>query len=93
MESAPHSDHGNTPAAWTAVVVMLLGMTIGAVAVILLNWTLFWIGGVGVLVLGVVVGKVMSMMGFGKTVSYTQPAAEDAAEGETAPDTPRPHAR
>ena len=30
------------------------------------NWLLFWVGGVGLCILGVVVGKVMSMMGMGQ---------------------------
>ena len=59
------NDHGNTPAAWTAVIIMIIGFVVGAIAVILLNWPLFWIGGVGVVVLGAIVGKVMQMMGMG----------------------------
>ena len=39
-------DHGNTPAAWTAVLVSLVGFTIGSIGmgVTPLNWTLFWVG-------------------------------------------------
>ncbi|MCX6401615.1 MAG: hypothetical protein NTX33_17015 [Propionibacteriales bacterium] len=41
-------DHGNTPAAWTAVLVSLVGFTIGAVGMSVspLNWPLFWVGAV-----------------------------------------------
>ena len=59
--------HGNTPAAWTAVVVGLIGFLIGSVGIILLPnsmaWPLFWIG-VAVTLLGGVVFGVMAKMGF-----------------------------
>ena len=50
------SDHGNTPAAWTGVVIGLLGFVVGGVGVILspINMTLFWAGVVILLVGGVV---------------------------------------
>ncbi len=63
--SDQHEDHGSTPAAWTAVVIIILAFVVGTVAIILANWPLFWIG-VGLVVLGAVVGKVMAMMGLGK---------------------------
>lgn len=72
-----HEDHGSTPAAWTAVVVILVGSVIGAVGVVLLNWLMFGVG-VVVMFLGGIVGKVMQMMGMGKTVAYQQEAAEEA---------------
>jgi len=77
--------HGNTPAAWTAVTVMLVGFLVGAIGVVLLAWPLFWIG-VAVVGLGVVVGKVMAMMGFGAPPTYIEPGAEERAEGHRAPD-------
>lgn len=70
--TAEHEDHGNTPAAWTAVTIIMIAFVIGSVAVLLANWPLFWIGGVGLAVVGGVIGKVMAMMGMGK-----QPAAAD----------------
>jgi hypothetical protein len=66
--TAEHEDHGNTPAAWTAVTIIMIAFVVGAFAVLTANWALFWIGGVGGTVLGAVVGKVMSMMGMGKKV-------------------------
>jgi hypothetical protein len=69
------NDHGNTPAAWTAVIIMIIGFLIGAIAVMLLNWPLFWIGGVGVVVVGAVVGKVMQMMGMGRQLPTEQEAS------------------
>ena len=71
--TAEHEDHGNTPAAWTAVTIIMVAFVIGAVAVLLANWPLFWIGGVGLTVVGGIIGKVMAMMGMGK-----QPAHADS---------------
>ncbi|MDQ1627594.1 MAG: hypothetical protein QOI54_1338 [Actinomycetota bacterium] len=61
--------HGNTPAAWTAVTIMFLGFLISGVALPLALPWLFFVG-LGIVVLGVVVGKVMQMMGMGNTVTY-----------------------
>ena len=63
--SAEHEYHGNTPAAWTAVIIIMIAFVVGAVAVLTANWPLFWIGGVGLVILGGIVGKVMGMMGMG----------------------------
>jgi uncharacterized membrane protein len=64
-DHAVHADHGSTPAAWTAVVIITVAFIVGTLAVVWANWVLFWIAA-GMVVLGGVVGKVMSMMGFGK---------------------------
>ena len=66
MSERPFNSHGNTPAAWTAVTIIMIAFVIGAVAVLTANWALFWIGGVGGCLLGAVVGKGMSMMGYGQ---------------------------
>ena len=63
------ASHGNTPAAWTAVSIMFIGFLISGLAVPLELVWLFVVGLV-VVVLGAVVGKVMSMMGMGNTVTY-----------------------
>lgn len=62
--------HGSTPAAWTAVVICLVGFTIGAVGLMLdPNWVLFWIG--AVLIVGSApVGKVMSAAGLGAKTTH-----------------------
>ena len=63
------ASHGNTPAAWTAVTIMFVGFVLSGLALPLeLPW-LFFVG-LGVVVLGAVVGKVMQMMGLGHTVTY-----------------------
>lgn len=39
-------NHGNTPAAWTAVVVALLGFVVGGVGLMLdpISYPVFWVG-------------------------------------------------
>lgn len=63
--SASETDHGSTPAAWTAVIIMLAGMTVSGFALWFAHVSLFW-AGLGVCVIGVVVGKVMQSLGFGQ---------------------------
>jgi len=67
QQTAPvqHEDHGSTPAAWTAVIIIALAFVVGTLAVILGNWPMFWVG-VGLVIVGAVAGKVLSMMGMGK---------------------------
>lgn len=56
--------HGNTPAAWTAVVVILVGFVVGGVGLMLnpVSMTVFWVG-VAICVVGAVVFLVMDRMG------------------------------
>ena len=61
--------HGSTPAAWTAVGVMFLGFLVSGIAVPWEKPWLFFVG-LAVVVVGAVLGKVMSMMGLGSTVTY-----------------------
>lgn len=58
-------NHGNTPAAWTAVAVALLGFVVGGVALMLdpVSMTLFWIG-CAIGVASLLVFAVMAKMGF-----------------------------
>jgi hypothetical protein len=57
--------HGSSPAAWTGVIMCLVGITIGGVALIPdPNWPLFWIG-VAIALLAGVVGRVMAAAGMG----------------------------
>ena len=62
--------HGSSPAAWTAVLVALVGITIGGVALIPTpNWIVFWIG-VVVTFASLVVGRVMSAAGMGASDAH-----------------------
>jgi hypothetical protein len=56
--------HGNTPAAWTAVTVAMVGFLVGGVALMLdpVSLTLFWIG-CALGVASLVVFAVMAKMG------------------------------
>ena len=58
--------HGNSPAAWTCVTVMLVGTIIGCVAFLIGESAtiLFWIG-VGVIIVGLIVGVAMKAVGYG----------------------------
>ncbi|MCU1432156.1 MAG: hypothetical protein JWP95_1261 [Actinotalea sp.] len=73
--ASPPRNHGHTTAAWVTVGMVLLGSTISSVAVVLARPWLFW-AGLGVVLVGVVVGRVLKMLGFG------QPAQGSAAKGE-----------
>jgi len=58
-------NHGNTPAAWSAVVVGLLGFLIGSVGLMLdpISWIVFWVGVVVTETAGVVF-VVMAKLGY-----------------------------
>lgn len=56
--------HGNTPAAWTGVTIMLIGWVVGAVGLMVGSMTLFWVG-VALQPIGLAAGAVMSKMGLG----------------------------
>lgn len=57
-------NHGNTPAAWTAVAVGLLGFVVGAVGLMLepISYPVFWVG-VGLNVLAGALFVIMAKMG------------------------------
>ena len=69
MSDVNEPGHGNSPAAWVAVIIMLVAVTIGTVAFWLsangfgLQW-LVW-ASVGLLVIGAIVGVVLSKLGYG----------------------------
>lgn len=64
-ETVHHDDHGSTPAAWTAVIIITIAFVLGTLAVILGNWPLFWVAAALVIV-GGIAGKVLAAMGLGK---------------------------
>jgi len=74
--------HGGTSAAWTAVAIILAGTLVSAVALPLRSPVLFFVG-VAVIILGAVVGKVMSMMGLGQTVTYKDYSDPDYDEEQS----------
>ena len=66
--------HGHSPAAWTAVVIMLLAFTIGTVAFFFHMAWLVW-ASAGLLVVGLLVGWVMAKAGYGVKGPKFQPKA------------------
>ncbi|WP_310963032.1 HGxxPAAW family protein [Nocardioides terrisoli] len=57
-------NHGNTPAAWTAVTIALLGFLVGGIGLMVASMPTFWVG-VAMAPLAIIVGTVMSRMGYG----------------------------
>jgi hypothetical protein len=57
--------HGNTPAAWTAVTVAMLGFVVGAVGLLLdpVSMSVFWVG-VALGVASLIVFGVMAKLGY-----------------------------
>lgn len=58
------TNHGNTPAAWSAVTVAMLGFVVGGVALMLepVSMPMFWVG-VAIGVASLVVFAVMAKLG------------------------------
>lgn len=56
--------HGNTPAAWTAVTIVLVGFVVGGLGLVMDSMVMFWIG-VALAPIGAIVGAVMAKMGLG----------------------------
>ncbi|MBN9214301.1 MAG: hypothetical protein ABS62_08195 [Microbacterium sp. SCN 70-200] len=56
--------HGHSPAAWTAVVIMLLAVTLGTVFYVL-DLPVLVFASVGLLIVGAIVGWVMAKVGYG----------------------------
>ena len=65
MSDVHGESHGNTVAAWTAVIIMIIGATVSGVAVWYSAIPAFWVG-IGIVVLGAVAGKVLQVMGYGQ---------------------------
>ena len=66
-DDVDHSEapgHGNSPAAWTCVIVMLVGALIAAIAFVIASTPIF-IGGAVVMVVGLILGYVMRKAGYG----------------------------
>ena len=60
--------HGHSPAAWTAVTIMLVAFTIGTVAFFFDVPWLVW-ASAGLLVVGAIVGWILSRVGYGVDTS------------------------
>lgn len=62
---AENHDHGHTPAAWTAVVIIFIGFCVSGALVVMDKPLLFWLSLI-IIPIGGVVGAVMRGMGMGK---------------------------
>ena len=81
-------EHGNSPAAWTAVTIMVIGALVCAIAFPLTSPVTFAVGLV-VVVLGLAIGKVMSMAGYGSLPTYeVQEPNPTSLEGPTLTEPP-----
>ncbi|KAM9862724.1 hypothetical protein ACI1US_01448 [Leucobacter sp. BZR 635] len=76
--SNQHGDpgHGDSPAAWTAVVVMLIGIAAGTVFFFLQMPTLVWVC-VGVVALGLILGGILAKAGYGVKGPRFTPKSHD----------------
>ena len=72
-------DHGHSLAAWIAVAVILVGAAVMALAVAFPHMVWFIVGAV-IAVVGAILGKVLSMAGFGAST----------VEGGDSPDSTKP---
>lgn len=85
--ATPRISHGSSTAAWTTVGLVLLAQVVSAAGVIVASPPLFWIG-VGGVGAALVVGKLLSMAGFGALPSYEQ--VEPGGSSLEGPDISRP---
>ena len=83
--TAPPTNHGRTPAAWVTVSVVVLGALVSAVALVLEIPWLFW-AGLGLIVIGVVLGQVLRMLGFGQPVPSGPPRGSAASGSQVKTD-------
>ena len=64
MSTDTDPGHGNSPAAWTAVVIMLVAFTIGTFAFwFIIPWLVF--ASAGLVVVGLIVGLILRKLGYG----------------------------
>lgn len=59
------NNHGQTVAAWTLSIIVMLAFLVGSIGVVLDNRSIFWTG-VGMIGVGLIAGKVLSALGYGK---------------------------
>ncbi|MFG2130330.1 HGxxPAAW family protein [Streptomyces sp. NPDC048751] len=76
------SSHGHTPAAWTGVTIAIIGFAVAGAFMVMAEPLGFWAGMV-IVVLGGVVGAVMSAMGLGQSKSV-HPVHKVSATAEPA---------
>ena len=63
-DSQMEPGHGHSPAAWTAVIIMLVGFALGTLFFFLDVPALVW-ASAAIVVIGLIVGFVLARMGYG----------------------------
>ena len=64
MSTDSDPGHGNSPAAWTAVVIMLVAFVIGTFAFwFVVPWLVY--ASAGLVVVGLIVGQILRKLGYG----------------------------
>lgn len=63
-------NHGNTPAAWSAVAVATLGFVVAGIGLMVSSWPMFWVGA-ALEPVAVIVGLVMAKAGYGASRSQS----------------------
>ena len=58
------ANHGNTPAAWTAVTLVLVAFVVAGIGMMMQSWPVIWVGA-AFAPLGLLAGVIMSKMGYG----------------------------
>jgi hypothetical protein len=74
VSAASDPGHGNSPAAWTAVIIMLVAFVIGTFAFWFAIVWLVW-AAAGLLVVGGIVGLILKVLGYGVGGDRYQPKA------------------
>lgn len=67
QDGIDHSEptgHGNSPAAWTCVIIMLIGALIASIAFVIANTPIFVAGAI-VMLAGLLAGWIMRKAGYG----------------------------
>ena len=64
VDHSEPTGHGNSPAAWTTVIIMLVGALIASIAFVIANTPIFVAGAV-IMLVGLVVGFAMRKAGYG----------------------------
>ena len=61
QDNSNFGGHGAKVGSWIACLVMMVGFTLGGIAIIYWNWPVFWVG-VGIFVVGMIIAKFVGIM-------------------------------
>ncbi|MEU0024035.1 HGxxPAAW family protein [Streptomyces sp. NPDC006335] len=77
------SSHGHTPAAWTGVTIAFIGFCVAGAFMVMAQPAGFW-AGMAIVVVGGIVGWIMSAMGMGMPKDTHKPLATSRPESADA---------